>query len=239
MTETRKWSLVAGVLVVAIFAAGWFLLIAPKRSDAAALKADTVTQDDANARLEQQIEVLQAQQADLPAQRARLAVLQKRIPNNPALPTLIRNLTSAGRKVGVTLASLAPAPPVALVSTQPVTPVATTTETTETTETTSTSESDESSTTTAAPVVVVPPVPSLFQVPLTVDVRGSYFELEQFVNRLEGLKRSFLVSGFSIEPDTDEAGDLKLTLQGRVFLSPPVAEITSTSTPVAPAPVAQ
>jgi len=234
MTETRKWSLVAGVLVVAIFAAGWFLLIAPKRSDAAALRADTVTQDEANARLEQQIEVLQAQQADLPAQRARLAVLQKQIPNNPALPTLIRNLTSAGRKVGVTLASLAPAPPVALVSTQPVTPVATTT----TTETTSTSESNEEATT-AAPVVVAPPAPSLFQVPLTVDVRGSYFELEQFVNRLEGLKRSFLVSGFSIEPDTDEEGDLKLTLQGRVFLSPPVTESTSTSTPVAPAPVAQ
>ena len=237
MTETRKWSLVAGVLVVAIFAAGWFLLIAPKRSDAAALRADTVTQDEANARLEQQIEVLQAQQADLPAQRARLAVLQKQIPNNPALPTLIRNLTSAGRKVGVTLASLAPAPPVALVSTQPVTPAATTT-TTETTETTSTSESD-GETTTAAPVVVAPPAPSLFQVPLTVDVRGSYFELEQFVNRLEGLKRSFLVSGFSIEPDTDETGDLKLTLQGRVFLSPPVAESTSTSSPVASAPVAQ
>jgi len=237
MTDTRKWSLIAGVLVVAIFAAGWFLLIAPKRSDASALKGSTVAQNGANARLEQQIEVLQAQQADLPAQRARLAVLQKQVPNNPALPTLIRNLTASGRKVGVTLASLTPAPPVALVSTQPVTPAATTTTTTETTETTSTSESDGESTT-AAPVVVVPPAPSLFQVPLTVDVRGSYFELEQFVNRLEGLKRSFLVSGFSIEPDTDEAGDLKLTLQGRVFLSPP-AETTSTSTPVAPAPVAQ
>lgn len=235
MTDSRKWSLVAGVLVVAIFAAGWFLLIAPKRSDASALKGSTVEQDAANARLGQQIQVLQAQQADLPAQRARLAVLQTRIPKNPALPTLIRNLTAAGRKVGVSLDSLAPASPLALVSALPVAPVAPATTTTTTTTEPSTAESGG----TAAPVVVAPPSPTLFQVPLSLGVRGSYFELEQFVNRLEGLKRSFLVSGFSIEPDTEETGDLKLTLQGRVFLSPPAAETTPISTPVASAPVVQ
>ena len=27
---------------------------------------------------------------------------------------------------------------------------------------------------------------------------GSYFELEQFLNKLEGLKRSFLVTGFTL-----------------------------------------
>jgi len=232
--------LVAGVLVVAIFAAGWFLLIAPKRNEASALQGSTIAQNEANTRLEQQIQVLQAQQADLPAQRARLAVLQTRIPNNPALPTLIRNLTAAGRKVGVSLDSLAPATPVALVSAVPVAPVAPATTSTTTTTTTTEPSTTESDGTAApvAPVVLAPPAPTLFQVPLSLGVRGSYFELEQFVNRLEGLKRSFLVQGFTIEPDAEETGDLKLTLQGRVFLSPP-AETTSTSTPVAPAPVVQ
>ena len=37
MTETRKWSAGAVVLIVAIVAAGWFLLVSPKRSDAADL----------------------------------------------------------------------------------------------------------------------------------------------------------------------------------------------------------
>ena len=32
MSVTRKWSLMAAVLVVAIVAAGWFLLVSPKRS---------------------------------------------------------------------------------------------------------------------------------------------------------------------------------------------------------------
>jgi hypothetical protein len=58
MTVTRKWSLMAAVLVLAIVAGGWFLLVSPKRSDAAALRADIVTQDEANERLVQQLEVL-------------------------------------------------------------------------------------------------------------------------------------------------------------------------------------
>ena len=66
MSVTRKWSLLAAVLVLAIVAAGWFLLISPKRGEAAALRADTVTQEEANQRLLQQLEVLKAQQADLP-----------------------------------------------------------------------------------------------------------------------------------------------------------------------------
>ena len=41
---------------------------------------------------------------------------------------------------------------------------------------------------------------TLYQVPLTVNVTGSYFELEQFLNKLENLRRSFLVSGFTLGP---------------------------------------
>lgn len=238
MTETRKWSLMATVLVLAILAAGWFLLVAPKRSEAAALEGQTRSQEDANSRLQQQIQVLQAQQAELPKQRARLAVMRKQIPGNPALPTLIRNLTAAGRKVGVDLEALAPAVPVAVVAAQPVAPVVATT--VPPADGAATSESDPAAT--PVPVAPVAPAPSLFQVPLSVDVRGSYFELEQFVNKLEGLKRSFLVTGFSIEPgdgDTATDNELKLSLQGRVFLAPAATDTTPTSTPAAPAPAAQ
>ncbi len=116
MTDTRKWSALAVVLVAAIFAASWFLLISPKRSEAAELKGKAVSRADANARLEQQIQVLKAQQEDLPRQRARLATLRRQIPDNPALPSLIRDLTAAGRKTGVSIDSMSPAVPVALVA---------------------------------------------------------------------------------------------------------------------------
>jgi hypothetical protein len=45
MTATRKWAALAVLLVAAIFVASWFLLIGPKRSDAAALRSQKVEQD--------------------------------------------------------------------------------------------------------------------------------------------------------------------------------------------------
>ena len=240
MSVTRKWSLLAAVLVIAIFAAGWFLLVSPKRSEAAGLREQTVSQEDANARLLQQLEVLKAQQAELPKKRAELAVMRTQIPDNPALPTLIRDLTAAGRKVGASIDSMAPAVPVPAVAATPAAPVATT-------ETTGTTESGGTGTTPAAPAA--PPAPSLYQVPLTLNVTGSYFELEQFINKLEGLKRSFLVTGFTLtpasgadasgtgtstEPNAPAPGDLTLALQGRVFLAPTTAPAATTQ----PAPAA-
>jgi Tfp pilus assembly protein PilO len=224
-------------LVVAIFAAGWFLLIAPKRSEASDLQAQAASQDNANAKLQDQVQMLMAQQAELPQQRAKLAVLRKQIPDNPALPTLIRNLTAAGRKTGVTIDSLAPTLPVPVVtSAQPIVATTTTED--------SAAAASESDTEAAPAVVAAPPAPTLYQVPLKVVLVGSYFELEQFVNRLEGLRRSFQVTGFTVEPaategTTEGTGDLQLALDGRVFISPPASTTTTPTTPVASAPAAQ
>ena len=218
MTDTRKWSAIAAVLVVAIFAAGWFLLISPKRSDAAALRTTAASKADANAALEEQIKMLQQQQKDLPQQQAVLAGLRARIPNNPALPSLVRDLTEAGRKAGISIDSMTPAVPVALV-TGPVAPVD------------STSGSTGSTTKAASGV----PAQTLFQIPITVNVTGSYFELEHFVSRLENVKRSFLVSGFTLSEGTGEnavEGDLTIVLNGRVFLTQETP--ATTTTPVAP-----
>ncbi len=245
MTIARKWSLMAAVLVLAIVAAGWFLLISPKRGEAAALRTKAASEEAANERLLQQLSVLKAQQAELPAQRAKLAVARTQIPDNPALPTLIRDLTSAGRKVGVSIDAMSPAVPTPVVLPQvaPVAPPATTTESESSGE-----AAGEAGTTPAPATPVAPPAPSLYQVPLSLTVSGSYFELEQFVNKLEALKRSFLVTGFTLavnEQNSSDAaatvstGALKLELQGRVFLSPEGALTTTpATTPAAATPVA-
>ena len=263
MSVTRKWSALAVVLVLAILAAGWFLLVSPKRGEAADLQQQAADQQSANAKLVSELNELKQQQAELPQQRAELAVMRKQIPDNPALPTLIRNLTEAGRKVGVSINTMAPAVPVAVVTPAATTPVASTS-----TSTTSTSSSDSSSssssttsssdssstgssstgssstTGTTTPTTPTTAAPTLYQVPLTLAVSGSYFELEQFVNKLEGLRRSFLVSGFTLAPATGDqaaggtttdaaapaAGDLTLSLQGRVFIAPPAAATATTPT---------
>lgn len=252
MSVTRKWSLMAAVLALAILAAGWFLLVSPKRSEAAGLREQTVTQQDANARLVQQLEVLKAQQAELPQQRARLAVMRTQIPDNPALPTLIRDLTAAGRKVGVSLDTMSPAVPTPVVAAVQPAVATTTTESTDASATTGASESAEGTAGTATPVAPTPPSPSLYQVPLSLEVSGSYFELEQFINKLEGLKRSFQVTGFTLTPasgaggtdaevtsDSPAPGDLTLAVTGRVFLAPPAPATATTQPTAAPAAPAQ
>ena len=245
MTLTRKWSLLTAIVVVAVLAAGWFLLVSPKRSEAAELQLSAADQVAANDRLVQKIEVLKAQQADLPAQRALLARLQTQLPDNPSLPRLVRDLTAAGRKVGVTLDSLAPAPPepiAAPVVTVPVAPPVTDTE--------APAEADAASGDSAAvPAPAPAPVvaaPSLYKVPVVITVSGSYFELEQYINKLEGFKRSLQVVGFTLaasegDPSSaaaGEASDLTLSLQSRVFISVPAAP-AAPITPVATAPASE
>ena len=236
MTVTRKWSALAAALAVAIAVAGWFLLVSPKRGEAAEARAATVSQDEANARLLQQLEVLKAQYADLPAQRAKLAVMQKEIPDNPSLPSLVRQLTKAGRQAGVSLDTMAPALPEPMVLATAVVPApAPTTSSTDTTAETGT-ESSTAAGTSTTPVAPAAAQPTLYKVPLTLNVTGSYFAIEDFLDRLEELQRSLLVSGFTLSPaegaesagtEADPLapapGDLTVTLQGRVFMAPTVA----------------
>jgi Tfp pilus assembly protein PilO len=236
MNDTRKWSLVAMFAVLGILAAGWFLLVAPKHSEAADLKTKTAAQNKTNSGLEAQLSQLKQQQLDLPKQQARLAVIRRQLPDNPALPQLIRTLTTAARQVGVSLDAMSPSTPVPLAAAQPVVapvPAATTS--------TDSSSTDSTATDTAPVVPPTPPAPTLYQIPLSLNVTGSYFELEQFVGKLEALKRSLLVTGFTVTPASGEgqtAGDLRVTLQGRVFIAPPTAA-AATPTPVAAATTGQ
>jgi hypothetical protein len=91
----------------------------------------------------------------------------------------------------------------------------------------------------ASPNQPAPTAAVLYQVPLGLKVSGSYFELEQFINKLEGLQRSFLVSGFTVSAsesnDPAAPAGLTLDLQGQVFLSS-AASAAAPSTPVASAP---
>ena len=229
MTATRKWSALAVLLVAAIFAASWFLLIAPKRSEAAGLRAQKVEQDATNERLIQQLEMLKAQAQDLPKQEAFLAQIRRQVPSNPALPALIRDLTAGAKKSGVDILSLAPALPVAVVA-PAVTAVVPTTAGT----------AAPSSGTSPAPGTVTTPVaaaPVLYQVPITVKTSGSYFETEQFLNKVEALKRSFLVTGFTLKytastAQNPTAGPLEMEIKGRVFLSPAAAVAAGATVPV-------
>src|SRR4051812_1101095 len=153
MEKMRQWSILTAVGVVAIFVAGWFLLVSPQRSSAADLHTQATTQQQANSTLRTNVNQLEAQKRGLPEQQRLLEQIATKVPDSPALPVLIRQLTTAAHAAGVDLVSLAPAAPapVVVAAVGTVTPGATPTS-----------------------------GAALSQIPLTVEVTGSYFNIESF-----------------------------------------------------------
>jgi Tfp pilus assembly protein PilO len=197
MTRTRQWTMGTALVVVLILLAGWFLLVSPKRASADELRASTATQETTNQTLTAQIAALKLQKAGVPAQEAKLAAIRQQIPDNPSLPALINSLSALAKKSGVTLQLVAPAAPT--LNTSPlVTP-------------------------TGPPATGV--VPQLQTIALTINFLGTYANVELFLNRLENLKRSFLLTGLQLTPGTATTNgtsssgspSLAVILQARVF----------------------
>jgi len=112
--------MLTAVACLAILAAGWFLVVKPQRSHAASLRTQTSSVQSSNVQLQSQVNQLRQQQKDLPAQQKLLAQIATKIPDNPALPALIRQLSAAAEGAGVDLVSLAPGTPTMATSTAAV-----------------------------------------------------------------------------------------------------------------------
>ena len=217
MTRSRIWTLGTAVVVVLVLAAGWFLLIAPTRADAADIKAQTATQEAANAQLVSSIEQLKVMAQDLPAQEAKLAKINQKIPTQPNLPSFIKELSAIAGDSKVVLVSMEPSAPAVLNAAAAPAPA------------TTTDGSAPASTTTLGATGT-----SVSYIQASVSISGGYFNTEQFLTKLEGLKRAFLVTGFEIvasdDPDA-KAGDVETKLQVRVFYtSDSAAPATATTT---------
>jgi Tfp pilus assembly protein PilO len=245
MEKMRQWSMLTAVAVVGVLALGWFALVSPQRSDASKLRSQTANQEAANATLVSQVNQLQQQQKGLPAEQRKVSSIQTKIPNNPALPGLIRQLSAAAKSSGVELVSLAPAQP-ALVAAAPAAGAATTGATsTSTTSTTSTS----TGTTTGSGTTPAAVAPTLAQIPVTISVQGSFYNLNSFFLAVENLRRAMLVQGWNMAAAVTPGGasssstgggtapakqlapgTLTASLQAIVFLSPEVSATTPAAT---------
>src|SRR3954469_20904625 len=111
MDKMKQWALLAVVAILAVAIGGWFVLISPQRSHASSLRTAADSQKRQNETLRSEIASLQSQHKGLPQVQAELAKLGVQLPNNPALPSLIRSLSAAAGAAGVDLISMAPAQP--------------------------------------------------------------------------------------------------------------------------------
>ena len=215
MSKSRQWATLTAVVCLAVLAAGWFLVIKPQRAHASSLRTQAHAVDAQSEQLRSQVAQLKEQQKGLPAQQKLLSQIATKIPDNPALPALIRQLSAAADGAGVNLLSMAPGQPVL---------------------------AQAGVATSSAATAGGSPLASI---PLALNVQGSYFNIEQFFSAVESLSRAMLVTGFTVSPVDGSAsgssaaatngptvapGTLAASITGEVFESPVVAPVAATAT---------
>ena len=106
MTRTRKWVSGTAVLVLIVLVAGWFLLISPKKSDAASLQSQALGVQATNDGLRAKVADLKAKAAAKPQQEAKLALFRQQVPETPAEPSLVRTVSGIAKQANVQFESL-------------------------------------------------------------------------------------------------------------------------------------
>jgi Tfp pilus assembly protein PilO len=117
--STRGLFVVAGVVVLLYAAAVWFLLVAPKRSDAATAKAELAAAELRLAQAQSSGGVRRSSGAPV----ADVFRLAKAMPSSADQPSLILEISRLAEQTGVTLRSIAPQDPVAVVAGPSLIPV--------------------------------------------------------------------------------------------------------------------
>lgn len=175
MTRLRQLWLLTALGALAALVGGYFLMVSPQNSKAAAVRTETEERDAQNAQLQSQINMLNKQKKALPEQQALLSRFTGLIPNNPALPRLVRALSDAADNAGVELVSISPKLPEWSKGLNPTTRV-------------------ESPGKVAAPNNQV-----LVSIPVELKVAGEYSQVTQFFTELEEMNRALMVAGFSVK----------------------------------------
>ena len=212
--SVRMWRIATLVGVVAVLVATWFLLVGPQRAKASELEVETASQQAAATQLRSRISLLKKQSEELPAQEAKLAAIQQRIPATTSIPTLIRTLSGLASGASVSVTALDPARPAPIVIAVPE-PVAT--------EAPADDETDAASTDAAEPPASAPAQPSVQAVGLAIGVCGDFAQIRNYLGELESMRRVVAVSGLSISKGTcgdSEAEGLKAQITASAFSMP-------------------
>ena len=107
-TRTARWSAVTGLVCAVVLVATWFVLVAPRRSEAADLDDQRAQAESTNVGLQAKINELREQFGDLPAKREELARIRAELPPKGDVADLVRSLSGLADTAGVTLRSITP-----------------------------------------------------------------------------------------------------------------------------------
>lgn len=238
MGKLKQYWLVTGLVIVAMLGAGYFFGMQPQTAKATKVKAATAEQVAANAKLNGEIAILQKQAEGVLTQENRLRQITIMLPSSPALPSLVRALSTATQATGVDLSSLSPGQiaPIAAPVVEPV-------------KAAKPAAADAATATgdaTAAKKAPVVAAPDLYSMPVALVLSGDFTQLQMFLTQLEKMPRSFVVDSLTVAPNapagpTATAAEKKLanalavTVNGHVFIKPPTVVTAPAKAPAAAA----
>ena len=185
----NRRAVIVGVAGAAVLSLLWFFLFwSPqgKRLDAAEERKAAAEQTNG------QLEVTLARLRDLEARRpeleAQLAALRKAVPDQPQLARFFLSAHEAATRSGVELTTVSPSKPTAS--------AAATTATTAAPSSGSTTTTTAAAGTTAATVAPTATAPSAIS--LSLEVTGGYFQVLDFLNRVDDLPRIVVVDSLDL-----------------------------------------
>ncbi|MFN8167186.1 MAG: type 4a pilus biogenesis protein PilO [Candidatus Nanopelagicales bacterium] len=213
VSTTTKWYAGAAAASVAVIGAGWFLLVSPQKTSAEEITAQAQNVAQRNATTESEIAALKAEFKDLPQLQSQVAAIRTRIPSALSEPSLLRTLSANAKKSGLNLVSMQFQAP------QPIT----------------------SGTVAGAEAGGGNPFSApgqVSQLPVAIQVAGSFADMRMYLNSLETMQRAMLVTGVDITrasaADGNGASGITGTITARVFMANPgtVASLPGSTTPI-------
>ena len=198
----RSRPVLIGVLVALVLAlAFYFFLYKPASEEQARVEAETLTLQDQQLTLEAQIKDLRAIERNQVEINASKARLEEFIPNGPAQPSAIRQFQAAADAAGTDIASVTFGDPTV-----------------------------PDPATGATPADTGDPNTTLVNIPVTMAVDGGYFQIVDFLRRLEvDVPRAVLLETVSIvEEDRAKFPTLTATWTGQMFAVLPVGDLVDT-----------
>lgn len=186
----RAW-LFAGLAGLVVLALWYFFLWSPRNDDLKKAKERTESAAAANLDLESRIERLKAAQRDEPRLRARLERLRTAIPDDPKLAEFILETNDAAVRSGIDFLSIAPTRPAVPAAALPG----------------------------AAAVTPGAVGPAPAEILLSLQITGGYFQVLDFLNRLDALPRIVVTDGLTLSGDA-VSGRLSTGVTARMFVNP-------------------
>lgn len=245
-TSSNSNKAIVGMLVVAVLAAAfWILLLSPKREQASELAAEVEQQQAALVQAQSQVTEATAARKEFPSDYRQLVVLGKAVPANDETASLLVELNRVADHADVTFDSLQlsstgggeAAPATGLAQEASATSAVTTASTVPPTEAEAA----------LLPLGATIGSAGLGVMPYNLTFSGKFFQVADFIHGIDSLVhtgkaevgvdgRLVTLDGFSLTESSEEgSGELEASFAVTTYLVPPEQGLTAGATPTSPA----